>query len=162
MEFRYGGVLVKRYALIQLKETGNYHVWDRCKQMISDSISESVLFDDDGAFIPVHEIQVRELTDWRSWEPSSVEFFFRGMWGPAPPYGTEKVVSIDEISLPKAAKTRQVKESELAPIRFHVQLFGQLDQPLLVKENNRSLIGNIEQYLVAREAGLQVVPVSFA
>ena len=152
---------MKRYALIQMKETDLYHVWDRYKQVIScDYIAEELLIDDDGVFLSGTPYHVSSIQKWRHWVPSTEEYFFRRIWGPLPPVGTQKVIPIDDISLSKRKNIPRYKDSELAPIRFHVELFGQLDQPVLLKSNH-SLVGNQKHYQVAMEAGLKLVPVAF-
>lgn len=158
----HGGVRLKRYALIELKEKGTYHIWDRLKQMISEHIQESLVYDDDGQFCIDEHLTFLETTNWKPWNPSEEEYFYRKIWGPLPPNGTEKVIPIEQIFISSRSANKKIKDSHMASIRFHVQLYGQLDQPLLVKEKSYSLIGDVERYLVAKEIGLQMVPVTYA
>ncbi|MGG4495602.1 hypothetical protein [Brevibacillus reuszeri] len=153
---------MKRYALIQMKGNDQYHIWDRYKEVISDPIPEEIIIDDDGQYL-THHTQVTSLLYWKPWSPAHDEFFFRRIWGPLPPKGTDRVIAISDIALskPMQAKAPKVKDKELASIRFHVELFGQLDQPVLLKPFSNSLVGNLKHYLVAKEAGLKVVPVAF-
>lgn len=145
-----------------MKGTEQYHIWDRYKQVISDSIPEDTLFEDDGYHLS-QQFQVSSVLAWKPWSLDQDEFFFLRIWGPLPPRGTDRVIALSDIALskPMQAKAPKVKDKDLAPIRFHVELFGQLDQPVLLKPFSNSLVGNLMHYLVAKEAGLKVVPVAF-
>ncbi|NRS46434.1 hypothetical protein [Brevibacillus sp. HB2.2] len=136
-----------------MKETDQYHVWDRYKQVIScDYIAEKLLIDDDGVFLSGTPYHVSSIQQWRHWVPSTEEYFFRRIWGPHLPVGTQKVIPINNISLSKRKNIPLYKDS--------VELFGQLDQPVLLKSNH-NLVGNQKHYQVAMEAGLKLVPVAF-